>query len=87
MSKALTGKRWFEAQGRRAQSMGFPMNYKRSEHQSWPMWARCAWARGWVQQQTAKQATECIVQSFEDEARRTGRTLRQTVSNFLEATP
>ena len=40
-----------------------------------------------AQQQTAKQATECIVQSFEDEARRTGRTLRQTVSHFLETTP
>lgn len=86
MSKALTGKRWFEAQGRRAQSLGYPLNSKRLERSLWPMWARCAWARGWIHQQTAKQATACIVQSFEDEARRTNRTLRETVTTFLQAT-
>ena len=84
MSKPLAGARWFEAQGRRAFSMGLPLNWKRHESQVWPMWARCAWARGWIQQGTPRQHTEMIVQSFEDEAMRTRTTLRQTVDRFLK---
>ncbi len=86
MRKPLSGKEWFEARGRRAQSLGLPMNHKRHEQQSWPMWARCAWARGWLYQQTGRQLTESIANSFEDEAVRTGRTLRATVNEFLAST-
>lgn len=86
MGKPLSGKAWFEAQGRRAQSLGLPMNFKRHEHQRWPMWARSAWARGWLFQQTGRQLTESIVTSFEEEAERTGKTLRATVNDFLSST-
>lgn len=48
MSKPLAGKRAFEAMGRRAQSMGFPLIHKRLERTGWPLWARAAWARGWI---------------------------------------
>lgn len=85
MGKQLSGKAWFEAQGRRAYTQGLPLNYERAVRNSWPMWARCAWARGWLYQQPAHAATESIVTSFEREAAATGRILRETVHQFLES--
>ena len=84
MSRPLSGKRYFEALGRSAQSRGLPMNYERSKRSTWPMWARCAWTRGWLYQQTRAQATEDIVQSFVREARARGVSLRQYVTEFLD---
>ncbi|WP_423459929.1 hypothetical protein [Ottowia sp. VDI28] len=86
MRTPLAGKAWFEARGRRAYSLGLPMNHNRHEQQRWPMWARCAWARGWLFQQPSRQLTESIVSSFEEEAERTGTTLRATVDRFLAST-
>lgn len=43
---------WFEAQGRSAYSRGLPLNYGRALRVYWPMWARQAWARGWLSQGT-----------------------------------
>lgn len=46
MSKKLTGKRWFEAQGRRAFSRGrMPFI-----NPMLPQWARDAWWHGWMVQ-------------------------------------
>ncbi|MBH2008347.1 MAG: hypothetical protein I8H71_01470 [Xanthomonadaceae bacterium] len=87
MSKQLAGARWFEAQGRRAFSQGKALDWQRHQRNYWPMWARCAWARGWIQQGNGRQLTEMIVQSFEDEAQRTGCSLRATVDAFLNETP
>lgn len=50
MAKKLAGKRWFEALGRRAASKGLPSIHGRSARQKWPMWARQAYARGWLVQ-------------------------------------
>lgn len=58
--KGTSATAWFEAQGRRAYSFGLPLNFKRHEHRQWPMWARCAWARGWLYQQPAHKPTESI---------------------------
>lgn len=85
MAKPLAGKRLFEAWGRSASSRGLPLIHKRLERRPWPMWARSAWARGWIMQPSPRQQTERIVQSFQDEADRKGLTLRETVSAFLEA--
>lgn len=86
-AKPLAGKRWFEALGRRAFSQGLPINYERSQRNYWPMWARCAWARGWMQQGNGRQLTNLIVQGFEDQARRDGTSLRATVDKFLNEGP
>ncbi|WP_369055008.1 hypothetical protein, partial [Burkholderia gladioli] len=83
MAKPLAGKRAFEAMGRRASSMGLPLNHKRMEKRGWPMWARSAWARGWIQQPSSRQLTEQIVQGFVDESVRDGVPLRTTVARFL----
>lgn len=85
--KRTSATAWFEAEGRRAQSKGLPLNWQRHERQPLPVWARSAWARGWLYQQTGRQLTESIVQSFEEEASRTGRTLRATVTDFLNSEP
>ena len=85
MRKPLAGKALFEAMGRRAYTRGLPLNYERAMRNSWPMWARCAWARGWIYQQPAHAATESIVMSFEREAAAKGQTLRETVHQFLES--
>jgi hypothetical protein len=50
MGKPLAGKKAFEAMGRRACSIGLPLNAYRSHRISWPTWAREAWARGWIVQ-------------------------------------
>lgn len=84
MGKPLAGKAWFEALGRRAYTQGLPLDYQRAMRNHWPMWARSAWARGWLYQQPPRALTESIVASFEAEARTTGRTLRQTVTQFLD---
>lgn len=52
MKKPLAGKRYFEAMGRRAASQKMPIHYDRIARQQWPMWARQAWARGWLDQST-----------------------------------
>lgn len=84
MSKRLAGKRYFEALGRSAQSRGLPIIYERAKRNQWPMWARCAWARGWLHQQTSRQLTESIVQGFERDAAARGVPLRQHVTEFIE---
>lgn len=48
--KPLTGKRWFEAIGRRAKSKGMPLLAGRIDRIKWPMWARRAWVCGWLDQ-------------------------------------
>jgi len=58
MSKPLAGKRAFEAMGRRAQSMGLPLIYKRLERTGWPLWARAAWARGWIHNYSKRALSE-----------------------------
>lgn len=83
MCKPLAGKAWFEAMGRRSYTQGFPLDYQRAMRNHWPMWARSAWARGWLYQQPARALTEGIVNSFEQDARTTGKTLRETVNQFL----
>lgn len=87
MGKPLSGKNFFEAMGRRAYTQGLPITYERAMRNHWPMWARSAWARGWLDQQPARALTESIVDSFEREAKATGKTLRQTVQHFLESDP
>lgn len=81
MAKPLAGTARFETMGRSAQSRGLPLIYGRLERRPWPMWARAAWARGWLYQQTRRQATEAIVQSFEDEATRRGVPLKPETTN------
>lgn len=85
MAKPLAGKRAFEAMGRRASSMGLPLNHKRMEQRGWPMWARSAWARGWIQQPSSRQLTKQIVQGFVDESVLRGVTLCVTVDRFLDS--
>lgn len=83
MKKPLSGARWFEAQGRSAFSRGLPLNYMRAVNARLPMWARSAWARGWITQGSGKQLTQVIVSGFESEAKERGTSLRETVSSFL----
>ncbi len=85
MTKPLAGKRFFESLGRSAASRGYPMNYQRLERRCWPIWARTAWARGWLIQPSPRQQTDRIVQSFEEEAQERGESLRETVNRFLES--
>lgn len=54
MGKPLSGKKLFEAMGRRAYTQGLPITYERAMRNHWPMWARSAWARGWLYQQPAR---------------------------------
>lgn len=84
MKKPLSGARWFEAQGRSAFSRGLPMNYMRAVNARLPVWARSAWARGWIQQGSGKQMTNLIVSGFEKEAKDRGLSLRDTVASFLQ---
>lgn len=74
---------WFEAQGRSAYSRGLPLNHGRALRVHLPMWARQAWARGWITQGSATQMTKTIVDGFEQEAQKRGISLRQTVDEFL----
>ncbi|MBB5444607.1 MULTISPECIES: hypothetical protein [unclassified Paraburkholderia] len=81
--KPLAGKRAFEAMGRRAASMGMPLLHKRLERLGWPMWARSAYARGWIQQPSKRQQTERVVQGFIDRSIRDGVSLCVTVDRFV----
>lgn len=54
MAKPLAGKRWFEAMGRRASSKGLAALHGRQDRQRWPMWARQAYAAGWLRQQHSR---------------------------------
>jgi hypothetical protein len=83
MSKPLAGKRWFEALGRSEYSQGLPINYRRSLRARWPMWARSAWARGWLHQQTRKQLTESIVTELLDRAKREGKTVPKLLDDLI----
>lgn len=58
MTRPLAGRRYFEALGRSAQSRRLPIIYERSKSKAWPLWARAAWTRGWLHQQTRRRATE-----------------------------
>lgn len=51
MAKPLAGNRWFEAMGRRASSKGLAAMHGRQDRQRWPIWARQAYAAGWLRQQ------------------------------------
>lgn len=46
MAKPLSGRRWFEALGRRHKSLGIRYLLQRQAMHSWPMWARRAYCRG-----------------------------------------
>lgn len=48
MTKPLAGKRYFEALGRRHESLGLP--YLRAATLGWPLWARRAYCRGRIYQ-------------------------------------
>lgn len=52
--KPLTGALFFEALGRRAKSHGMPILYGRLDRLKWPMWARSAYARGYLSQGTIR---------------------------------
>ncbi|WP_157684938.1 hypothetical protein [Robbsia andropogonis] len=84
MKRPLSGKRYFEALGRRASSQGLPLNSGRIERRVWPFWAQCAWARGWIMQPSPKERTKIIAEGFVAQAKRENKTLRETVSQFLE---
>lgn len=49
------------------------------------MWARSAWARGWIKQPSSRQLTEQLVQGFVDESVRRGVPLRVTVDRLLDS--
>lgn len=84
MSKKLAGKRWFEALGRSESSRGLPLNHRRHERSTLPIWARSAIARGWLFQPSSRQLTKLIVDDFEAAAKTKGRSLRAEVKSFLE---
>lgn len=50
MAKPLAGRKAFEAMGRSARSRGLSMSALRSMRQDWPLWARQAYAAGWIVQ-------------------------------------
>ncbi|WP_228877628.1 hypothetical protein [Paraburkholderia saeva] len=83
-AKAITGKRAFEAMGRRAASAGLPLLQGRMERLGWPMWARSAYARGWIQQPSPEQLTDILVNGFVVRSVRDGVSLCATVDRFLE---
>lgn len=74
---------YFESLGRSAYSRGLPLSHDRHLRQNLPMFARAAWARGWITQGSSKQKTETIVSGFERQAAAMGKTLQQTVDQFL----
>lgn len=51
MAKPLAGKRWFEAQGRRASDQGKSLLGGMKTRQAWPKFARAAYSRGYLIQQ------------------------------------
>ncbi|CAN7447455.1 hypothetical protein LJR066_002796 [Acidovorax sp. LjRoot66] len=51
MKRPLSGRAWFEAQGRRAASTGLPRTPLSQMWRNWPAWARDAWSQGWADQQ------------------------------------
>lgn len=50
MAKPLAGKRWFEALGRRHESLGIRYLAQRSAMHGWPLWAKRAYCRGRLNQ-------------------------------------
>lgn len=48
--KPLAGKRWFEALGRRAFSIGEALSATRLKRKKWPEWAQRAYVVGWFKQ-------------------------------------
>ena len=46
----MKAKAFFEAQGRSAASRGLSITAGRGRRLTWPVWARSAWARGWLAQ-------------------------------------
>lgn len=50
MSKRVAGKRWFEALGRRHESLGITVQESKSIRVLWPFWARQAYFRGRLNQ-------------------------------------
>lgn len=46
MSKRIAGKRWFEALGRRHESLGITVAEGKGTRALWPIWARQAYFRG-----------------------------------------
>jgi hypothetical protein len=56
MKRTLSGKTAFEARGRRAQSMGIPLTMRSKGW--WPDWARTAYARGYVLNESIGKVTK-----------------------------
>lgn len=52
--KPLSGKRWFEALGRRAYSIGEALSVTRQKRKKWPMWAQHAFMAGWFKQGSSR---------------------------------
>lgn len=52
--KPLSGKRWFEAMGRRAYSIGEALPVTRQKRKKWPMWAQHAFVAGWFKQGSSR---------------------------------
>ena len=50
MTKPLAGKRYFEALGRRHESLGYPYLAQRGAMWGWPLWAKRAYCLGRIQQ-------------------------------------
>lgn len=50
MKRPPAGKRAFEARGRRAASLGLPLDFGRRQRAEWPAWARMAFSFGWHHQ-------------------------------------
>lgn len=48
--KNTSARVYFEGLGRSAFARGLPLNDRRNTRLSWPMFARSAWSRGWLEQ-------------------------------------
>lgn len=55
--KPLSGKRWFEALGRRERSKGLP-GWTGGYRYSWPLWAKHAYSDGWYDQGIQRAAAQ-----------------------------
>lgn len=83
MAKRTSGKAYFEALGRSAASRGMPITLHRIRRNAWPLWAREAWARGWLSQPSERNQTMRIVKVLELRASESGRTVSQEVERYL----
>lgn len=47
----MKAKVWFNALGRSDRSRGIGISRRNLERKGWPMWARAAYTRGWLDQE------------------------------------